>query len=67
MSSLRHIGDLSCAEQAPECGSAYWRYGAALFYKAQDENDVFGDNLQDAAEQHDAQVRKRLRSLLTLQ
>lgn len=44
------------ADQAPECGGAYYRYGAALFYKAQDEADVFGDNLQDAAEKHDAQV-----------
>ncbi len=44
------------ADQAAECGSAYYRYGAALFYKAQDEADVFGDNLQGAAEQHDAQV-----------
>lgn len=41
--------------QAAECGSAYYRYGAALFYKAQDEADVFGGNLQDAAEKHDAQ------------
>ena len=45
-----------CADQAAECGGAYYRYGAALFYKAQDEADVFGDNLQDAAEKHDAQV-----------
>lgn len=44
------------AGQAAECGSAYYRYGAALFYKAQDEADVFGGNLQDAAEKHDAQV-----------
>jgi hypothetical protein len=43
-------------DQAAECGGAYYRYGAALFYKAQYEADVFGDNLQDAAEKHDAQV-----------
>jgi len=27
---------------APECASAYYRYGSALFYQAQDSADVFG-------------------------
>lgn len=31
------------------CASTYFRYGAALFYKAQDEQDVFGAPLQAAA------------------
>ena len=53
---LAPMSDALLADQAPECGSAYYRYGAALFYKAQDEADVFGDNLQGAAEAHDAQV-----------
>lgn len=32
-----------------QCASTYFRYGAALFYKAQDEQDVFGAPLQAAA------------------
>ena len=47
---------LSRCQQAPscyvevhvKCASTYFRYGAALFYKAQDEQDVFGAPLQAA-------------------
>ena len=38
-----------CAELAEECGTCYHRYGAALFYRAQEESDVFGATLQQAA------------------
>ena len=37
------------AEVHVKCASTYFRYGAALFYKAQDEQDVFGAPLQAAA------------------
>ena len=37
------------AELAKECGACYHRYGAALFYRAQEESDVFGAPLQQAA------------------
>lgn len=33
------------AELAPECASAYFRYGAALLYQAQESADVFGADL----------------------
>ena len=39
-----HIADVDI-----RCASTYYRYGAALFYKAQDEQDVFGASLQAAA------------------
>ncbi len=35
---------------------AYYRYGAALFYRAQEEQDVFGDDMKTAAQQRDVQV-----------
>lgn len=36
-------------EQAIECAASYFRYGCALFYKAQDENTVFGKQAQAQA------------------
>ena len=39
-----HLADVDI-----RCASTYFRYGAALFYKAQDEQDVFGASLQAAA------------------
>ena len=36
-------------ELAEECGACYHRYGAALFYRAQEESDVFGKPLRQAA------------------
>ena len=39
-----------------KCASTYFRYGAALFYKAQDEQDVFGSTLQAAAANDEADV-----------
>ena len=36
------------AEDALECASAYYRYGMALFCRAQEESDVFGAPLQSA-------------------
>lgn len=39
-----------------KCASTYFRYGAALFYKAQDEQDVFGSSLQAAAAHEEAEV-----------
>ena len=39
-----HVADVDI-----RCASTYFRYGAALFYKAQDEQDVFGASLQAAA------------------
>ena len=41
------------ADLAPECASAYHHYGTAIFYKAQEEQDVFGAPLQQAAEEQD--------------
>lgn len=43
--------------EAPEAASAYYRYGAALLYSVQDSADVFGGDMQTAAQQHDAQAR----------
>ncbi len=37
------------AELAEECGACYHRYGAALFYRAQEEGDLFGAPLRQAA------------------
>jgi len=39
-----------------KCASTYFRYGAALFYKAQDEQDVFGSTLQAATAHEDAEA-----------
>lgn len=44
-----HLTYLS-AELAPECASAYYRYGSALLYQAQDSADVFGGPLKEQAE-----------------
>lgn len=38
------------------CASTYFRYGAALFYKAQDEQDVFGSTLQAATAHEDTEA-----------
>ena len=45
-------------EQAIECAAAYYRYGCALFYKAQDENTVFGKQAQAQADAKDDAKRK---------
>lgn len=37
------------AELGEECAAVYHRYGAALFYKAQEDSDVFGAPLRQAA------------------
>ena len=42
---------------AEACGTAYYRYGAALLYRAQEEQDVFGDDMKSAAQERDIQVR----------
>ncbi len=39
---------------ALECASAYYRYGSALFYKAQQDNDVLGAPLRQAADEREA-------------
>jgi hypothetical protein len=39
-----------------KCASTYFQYGAALFYKAQDEQDVFGSTLQAATAHEDAEA-----------
>ena len=44
------------SEMAEGCGTAYYRYGAALFYRAQEDQDVFGDDMKTAAQQRDVQV-----------
>ena len=44
---------ISHAELAPECATAYHHYGTAIFYKAQEEQDVFGAPLQQAAEEQE--------------
>lgn len=51
------------ADLAPECASAYHHYGTAIFYKAQEEQDVFGAPLQQAAaeaqeEEEEAEVQE---------
>ena len=45
-------------EQAIECAAAYYKYGCALFYKAQDENTVFGKQAQVQADAKDDAKRK---------
>lgn len=37
----------NCAELAPECASAYYRYGSVLLYQAQESADVFGAPLPE--------------------
>ncbi len=48
-----------CADLAPECASAYHHYGTAIFYKAQEEQDVFGAPLQQAAEEQEDNGEER--------
>ena len=50
-SSLLKLADVNI-----KCASTYFRYGAALFYKAQDEQDVFGSSLQAATAHDEADV-----------
>ena len=40
-------------EMAPECAEAYFRYGAALFAKAQAEGGVLGPTAQRAVEEEE--------------
>eukprot|EP00898_Chlorokybus_atmophyticus_P006288 jgi/Chlat1/6660/Chrsp49S06149 len=47
---VTHYGEL-----AAECAPFYYRYGGALFYKAQAESDVFGEKAQALAKQKDAE------------
>ena len=47
---------LGHADVDVRCASTYFRYGAALFYKAQDEQDVFGSSLQAATTHEDAEA-----------
>ncbi|KAL4459220.1 hypothetical protein ABPG75_014085 [Micractinium tetrahymenae] len=44
----QHHGEL-----APECASAYYRYGAALLYQAQDSGDVFGAGVKEGEEEEE--------------
>ena len=54
MSSLLQTSKASVfADLAPKCASAYHHYGTAIFYKAQEEQDVFGAPLQQAAEEQE--------------
>jgi hypothetical protein len=41
-----HFGDL-----APECATAYYKYGCALFWKAQQESDFLGGPVSKVKEQ----------------
>jgi ferredoxin len=43
----------SVADLSLESAPCYHRYGEALFYKAQDESDVFGAPIQQAAKEMD--------------
>ena len=43
-------------EQDIKTASAYYKYGCALFYKAQDENTVFGKQAQAAADAKDGKA-----------
>ena len=63
------VNRLSCYNHALEladvnikCASTYFRYGAALFYKAQDEQDVFGSSLQAATAHDEADVAEEQES-----
>ena len=60
-SSVRALPDLPMtlsylADVDIRCASTYFRYGAALFYKAQDEQDVFGSTLQAATAHEDTEA-----------
>jgi HAT1-interacting factor 1 len=44
-------------DEALECASSYYKYGCALFYKAQDENTVFGKQVQAAADAKDGAAK----------
>ena len=46
------------AETALECASSFYKYGAALFWKAQDESDILGNQVQAAAARKDAAAQK---------
>lgn len=46
---ITHNGEL-----APECASAYYRYGAALLYQAQEASDVLGAPLGGEGDGEDA-------------
>ncbi|CAK0783497.1 hypothetical protein CVIRNUC_006696 [Coccomyxa viridis] len=45
-------------ELASDCATAYHHYGTAIFYKAQEEQDVFGAPLQQAAEEQENDVEE---------
>ena len=45
-------------EEAVACAPAYYKYGCALFYKAQDENTVFGKQAQAQADAKDEAAKK---------
>mmetsp|Transcript_14653 Transcript_14653/g.41191 ORF Transcript_14653/g.41191 Transcript_14653/m.41191 type:complete len:410 (+) Transcript_14653:151-1380(+) len=44
-------------ELALECAPVYFKYGSCLFYKAQDEVDFLGEQMQSAADQRDGAAR----------
>ena len=43
---------MCAAEVAAESASAYFHYGSALLRKAQEDSDVLGSHVQQAARQH---------------
>ena len=43
------------ADLAPECASAYFRYGSCLLYQAQDSSDVFGASMKEGAGEEEAE------------
>ena len=47
------------AETALECASSFYEYGAALFWKAQDESDILGNQVQAAAARKDAAAQQQ--------
>ena len=46
------------AETALECAPSFYKYGAALFWKAQDESDILGNQVQAAAARKDAAAQQ---------
>ena len=55
------------AELALEVAPIYFKYGSCLFYKAQDEADILGDQGQSAASKRDTgndAVRRRRCSVI---
>ncbi|KAK9804881.1 hypothetical protein WJX72_010033 [[Myrmecia] bisecta] len=58
--AVQHFGEVLQTRVAKygdmdlRCADAYHRYGSALFYKAQDEADVFGASVQQAVREKDA-------------